>query len=214
MITLNCLCCGKAILTYPSLASRKKYCSRSCLARSKTGENARNFKDGRTLLCRTCRQCGREFIGAARNHYCSKECFVASRPPTFYTCPQCGQRFGPVDHLHRKFCSKECANIARSTGRRTFRKTIRKARSAQSLVQYYVGAGLLQRPLACEECGATERKIEAAHYNYDEPLRVRWLCVPCHRRWDKNEPKHATIVVTQPSDAFEQRVQGSLALCG
>ena len=99
MITVNCSCCGKAVPTHPSRASRTKFCSRWCLARSKTGENARNFKDGRTILHRTCRQCGREFIGAARNHYCSRECFAASRPPTFLTCLQCGRRFGPVDHL-------------------------------------------------------------------------------------------------------------------
>ena len=131
-----------------------------------------------------------------RNQYCSKECFAASRPPTFATCRQCGQRFGPLDHLGRKYCSAKCAYEAHSTGRRTFRKTIRKARNAQNLVRYYVRAGLLERPETCENCGAKGERIEAAHYNYDRPLHVRWLCVPCHRRWDKHEPKHATYVVS------------------
>jgi hypothetical protein len=195
MITANCSHCGKAIHTYPGLAARKKYCSRSCLARSRTGPNAANFKDGRTILRRLCQQCGREFIGAARNRFCSRECFAASRPPTFFTCPQCGRQFGPVDHLGRKFCSKECAYAARSTGRRTFRRTITKARNAQSLVRYYVLAGLLDRPVACEECGAIDRRIEAAHYDYDLPLEVRWLCRSCHVRWDKLSPKNGTVVV-------------------
>jgi len=63
------------------------------------------------------------------------------------------------------------------------------------LVRYYVLAGLLDRPTACEECGSTGQAIEAAHHNYDEPLRVRWLCRSCHRRWDKREPKNATFVI-------------------
>lgn len=195
MITVNCLYCGRAILTHPSLVSRKKFCSRSCLARSKTGSNARNFKDGRTILRLTCQQCGREFVGAVRNRFCSRECFLAARPPTFHTCPQCGQRFGPVDHRGRKFCSKGCAYKAHTTGRRTFRGTITKARRAQRLVRYCVVIGLLERPVTCEECGSTGQAIEAAHHNYDEPVRIRWLCRSCHRRWDKREPKHATFVI-------------------
>lgn len=51
----------------------------------------------------------------------------------------------------------------------------------------------IQRPKTCEECGATG-KIEAAHFNYDEPLRIRWLCCSCHRHWDKREPKNGTFV--------------------
>jgi hypothetical protein len=41
-------------------------------------------------------------------------------------------------------------------------------------------------------------RIEGAHYNYDEPLRVRWLCRSCHRRWDKLEPKGGTYLVSGP----------------
>ncbi|MFQ6047992.1 MAG: hypothetical protein ACE5K7_01350 [Phycisphaerae bacterium] len=68
------------------------------------------------------------------------------------------------------------------------------------------GAGHITRPSVCEECGATDRKIEAAHYDYDEPLRVRWLCRSCHVRWDRREPKGATFVVCEEKDA--QRWQG------
>ena len=53
-------------------------------------------------------------------------------------------------------------------------------------------AGNVTRPAACEECGATGRKIEAAHRDYSRPLDVRWLCRPCHVRWDKAEPKGGT----------------------
>jgi len=64
-----------------------------------------------------------------------------------------------------------------------------RATRAQRQVRMAITAGLLARPEACEACGSVEGRIEAAHYDYDEPLRVRWLCMKCHRRWDSREPK-------------------------
>lgn len=49
--------------------------------------------------------------------------------------------------------------------------------------------GTLERPSECENCGLQGARIEAAHHDYSKPLDVRWLCVPCHRRWDSAEPK-------------------------
>jgi len=150
------------------------------------------------LAIRTCRVCNRRFIGKSSRKACSRLCSELMRAPTFLLCAECGQLFGPVDRLDRRYCSRTCKNAAASTGRRTFRRTLSKARSAQSLLRYHVLAGNIVRPTTCEECGATNRQIEGAHFNYDEPLRVRWLCVSCHRRWDKREPKNATYVVTSP----------------
>jgi hypothetical protein len=116
------------------------------------------------------------------------------RPRSWTICPVCLSIF-PLPRLQRRFCSYGCKVAAQTTGRRTARRTIAKARSAQSLLRYHIQAGNIVRPDACEECGATNRRIEGAHFNYDEPLRVRWLCVPCHRRWDKREPKRATFAV-------------------
>lgn len=48
--------------------------------------------------------------------------------------------------------------------------------------------GLLVRPDTCEVCGGPG-PIEAAHSDYSKPLEVRWLCLPCHRTWDRHEPK-------------------------
>jgi len=86
----------------------------------------------------------------------------------------------------------ECKAIAQRTEIHRKHRPTRAARKAQSLIRYHVESGKLQRPEACEECGKAE-KIEAAHFNYDEPLRVRWLCCSCHRRWDKRDPKRGTI---------------------
>lgn len=48
--------------------------------------------------------------------------------------------------------------------------------------------GQLTRPEKCEWCGLT-CKPEAAHKSYDAPLDVLWLCRPCHRQWDADNPK-------------------------
>lgn len=118
------------------------------------------------------------------------------KPQTFRDCAECGQRFGPLPYLAKKFCSYACKVKAQTTGRKTFRKTISKARSAQSLLAYHIKVGNIIRPITCEQCAASG-KIEGAHYDYDEPLRVRWLCRSCHRKWDKQEPKNATVIVAR-----------------
>lgn len=59
---------------------------------------------------------------------------------------------------------------------------------APQIISRAIKKGLLTRPSICEQCGKGGR-IEAAHYDYSQPLNVRWLCVSCHRRWDKAEPK-------------------------
>ena len=143
---------------------------------------------------RTCAICGQTFYGRSSRRFCSLACRRIYRPRTSHRCEMCQIEF-PVDRFARRFCSVQCKVIAQRTGRRVVRCTLAKARTAQSLVRYHIQAGHIVRPSICEECGATGGYIEAAHYNYDEPLRVRWLCRSCHRRWDKKEPKGATVVI-------------------
>lgn len=59
---------------------------------------------------------------------------------------------------------------------------------AHDTVRHAIKRGNLTRPETCEQCGLTGR-IEAAHYDYSEPLRVRWLCKSCHVLWDRAQPK-------------------------
>jgi hypothetical protein len=91
--------------------------------------------------------------------------------------------------LAQRFCSCRCKVRAQTTGRNPPKPCNKKARQAQSLLRYHVIAGRIRPPDVCEQCGSGGRRLEAAHFNYDEPLRVRWLCVPCHRRWDHAVPK-------------------------
>ena len=118
--------------------------------------------------------------------------------PTFAICPTCKCFFGPLPNKARTFCSMECKVEAQSTGRKKIRRPTNQARRAQNLVRRQLLAGLWTRPTTCEECGATGKLIEAAHYDYELPLKVRWLCRSCHVRWDKRDPKNGTYVVTRP----------------
>jgi hypothetical protein len=120
-------------------------------------------------------------------------------------CPVCLSVYGPLDRLARRFCSMACKASAQATGRRRFRKPTIEARRAQGLLRYYIGRGVVRRPQRCEECGATGRRIEAAHFDYAEPLRVRWLCRSCHVRWDRREPKGGTVVVVATNADAEEK---------
>lgn len=174
------------------------------MGRRPLGQKLRPWSDDKvyryqhTVIEKTCIECGAKFSAIRRlKPICSDDCKKARRskfrPQTFRNCEVCGIKFGPVDHLKVRFCSYACKVIGQRTGRKVTRKTIPKARTAQSLLAYHIKAGHIVRPISCEECGCSDRKIEGAHYNYDEPLSVRWLCRSCHVRWDKAEPKNATI---------------------
>jgi len=62
------------------------------------------------------------------------------------------------------------------------------SKRAVSIVRQAIKRGELKRPDACSQCGSAGR-VQAAHYDYSRPLDVRWLCIPCHRRWDAADPK-------------------------
>ena len=137
--------------------------------RSGPSKLASRCKRCHSVAIRKCHFCNRFFVGKSGRKACSPLCSQLLRAPTFLICHSCGQLFGPVSQLKRRYCSKSCAYNAASTGRRTFRRTITKARSAQSLLRYHVQAGNIVRPVICEECGATDRRIEGAYFDYDKP---------------------------------------------
>lgn len=51
---------------------------------------------------------------------------------------------------------------------------------ANSAVTNAVRDGRLDKPKACEGCGA-EKRLHGHHEDYAKPLEVRWLCAQCHK---------------------------------
>lgn len=41
--------------------------------------------------------------------------------------------------------------------------------------------GLIQKPLFCEVCGEN-KPLDRHHPNYDEQLKIMWVCRKCHTR--------------------------------
>lgn len=65
---------------------------------------------------------------------------------------------------------------------------------AGAITRQAIKEGHLTKSAFCESCNSTGIAIEAAHEDYSRPLDVLWLCRPCHRRWDRAEPKTLTGV--------------------
>jgi len=156
--------------------------------KDKRGVFSSRCKDCHGVGRRVCVQCGGGFVGKTNVKLCSPECKAKHRPQTFKSCECCGSTFGPVDHISRKFCSYECKTKAQTTGRKRKFIATTEARRANRQVAYAVSTGRLIRLHQCEQCGV-ECKTEGAHFDYDRPLDVRWLCRSCHVRWDAADPK-------------------------
>lgn len=104
-------------------------------------------------------------------------------------CEQCGGSVAPLNRSSKaRFCSRRCSGLAhRIPNPMPLQLSTPAATNARGRIYRAIRAGKLARP-EIGECGHPGR-VEAAHYTYAEPLRVRWLCVSCHRRWDRAEPK-------------------------
>ena len=50
-----------------------------------------------------------------------------------------------------------------------------------SQVKEALRKGILVKPSACAWCGCETQRIDGHHPDYDRPLMVVWLCVPCHK---------------------------------
>lgn len=63
------------------------------------------------------------------------------------------------------------------------------AKKAGSELKNALRKGVVKKINKCEFCGSENKAIEGAHYDYNKPLEVKWLCRSCHRKWDKESPK-------------------------
>lgn len=58
-------------------------------------------------------------------------------------------------------------------------------RRAHIKVGNAVRDGKLEKPEACQVCGASGRRIQGHHHDYSKPLDVVWVCPPCHREFHR-----------------------------
>ena len=129
---------------------------------------------------RTCTKCG--ILQSLTEFYRDSTRSLGRRG----TCRSCTLR------THQAYCAKP-ENRARvnASVKRYGKRNIEMVRLVQLVsktIQNAIKRGELVRPEICSECGKKGR-IEAAHSDYQRRLDVRWLCVSCHRRWDRSEPK-------------------------
>lgn len=98
---------------------------------------------------------------------------------------------------HQAYCAKpeNKARIKASVVRyaESHVDMIRLVNNVSKTIQNAIKRGEVTRPSTCSECGNGGR-IEAAHSDYSKRYEVRWLCVSCHRRWDRATPKLSEAV--------------------
>lgn len=56
----------------------------------------------------------------------------------------------------------------------------KRAHNARIKLQQAVAKGVIVKPEACERCLEPCDNLHGHHWDYREPLDVRWLCAPCH----------------------------------
>jgi len=71
-----------------------------------------------------------------------------------------------------------------------------KKEKARDILNKAVKTGIILKPDICAKCGRAI-KLTAHHDNYDEPLKVEWLCYECHGKLHRkdNQPRNDNLRV-------------------
>lgn len=60
-----------------------------------------------------------------------------------------------------------------------------QATKAKDALRAAIKSGKVKKPSKCSKCGSGG-PLEAHHVNYNQPLRVLWLCTKCHSKTKNN----------------------------
>jgi len=79
----------------------------------------------------------------------------------------------------RAYLSTERGKEAVQKARQSYAARYPERRAAHVALGNALRDGRVTRPTACDACGSGGRR-HGHHDDYTKPLKVRWLCVPCH----------------------------------
>jgi predicted DNA-binding protein YlxM (UPF0122 family) len=91
-------------------------------------------------------------------------------------------------------------------------KDLTKKERCHNIVEKAIKKGSLINPGTCEACGSSgvfkdgRTSIQAHHSDYDQPLKINWLCQKCHHLWHKNNKainENDTEKTNEPSAAID-----------
>lgn len=111
-------------------------------------------------------------------------------------CPVCNIKFvsprrrynQAISQGRKKVCSKRCACVLGSQGRRCYtpESTKKERMRANGFINIRVKCGKIKRPGKCQLCGRN-RNTESHHADYKKPNEVSWLCRSCHmkKHWSR-----------------------------
>jgi hypothetical protein len=215
-VTLQCLTCNKDFRVPPSIAEKRKYCSRECGTRS--GANHPEWQGGERE--KHCQQCGRLFRK------------LPKRAISLFR--------------EQKFCSKACADIGgfRYFGEANSKWNGNPRRKHPGRHAAWARRVISRDRATCQRCGVTGVEMHAHHVkSYIDHPQMRWdvtngetLCYRCH--WNEHTGSVANGVKSgklaaghagdNPEPSFQRklvegvttrgrayrRVEGNCGFCG
>lgn len=84
----------------------------------------------------------------------------------------------------REYIQTEAGKAARRKAVVNHREKYPNEYKAKILFGNSLRSGKIIKIANCQQCGNESQ--EAHHDDYNHPLDVRWLCIPCHKEWHKH----------------------------
>jgi hypothetical protein len=111
---------------------------------------------------------------------CSK-CLIREVKPNQFYCSECVREYNRNYRIKNREKIREWSRIDYlKFGRRPSKNSNTVVRKAHKAIECALRYGKLARPTRCDNCGSSDRKIQAHHGDYSKLLSVEWLCPICH----------------------------------